>query len=60
MPADNIEPLEQAYKTMREATRPLPAINDERGPLVYELTEDFSTNGVDLTGKDRPARVHGG
>lgn len=46
MAATDIEPLEDAYKKMREATRPNPPIPDRRGPKVYEVTQDPSLNGV--------------
>lgn len=53
MAATNIEPLEEAYRKMREMTKPNKPVVDERGPLVYELTREFSTNGVDLKCKDK-------
>lgn len=49
-----MDPVEQVYKQMREMTRPLPAIPDDRGPLVYELTKDASLNGIDPNFKDLP------
>jgi len=52
MPADQIEPLEDAYLRMREATKPNAPIPDRRGPLVYDLTETPSLNGVDPYFKD--------
>lgn len=58
MGAYDIDPLEPAYRRMRDMTKPNKPIPDERGPLVYELTRDYSTNGVDLTNQDGPGRVH--
>lgn len=41
-------------RKLREATRPDPAIRDDRGPLVYDLTMTPSRNGVDPNFKDLP------
>ena len=49
MAAENVQPLESAYTQMREATRPNPPIEDHRGPLVYNITEEGSLNGMDPT-----------
>jgi hypothetical protein len=32
---------------IRNKTRALPEIPDRRGPMVYDLTEDASLNGID-------------
>ncbi len=52
--------IDSVYLQMREMTRPLPPIKDNRGPLVYEVTQDASLNGIDPNYKDKPgAGVHG-
>lgn len=47
MAARDIQPVENVYKMMREKNRPLPCIEDGRGPLVYEVSKVESCNGVD-------------
>jgi len=46
MPADKIEKLEPVYKKMLEMTKGCYPVPDNRGPLVYEVTEDPSLNGI--------------
>jgi hypothetical protein len=43
MPSD---PMFDTAKKMVEMTRPLPPIEDNRGPLVYNVTTEESLNGV--------------
>lgn len=60
MSAYDIQPLEDAYAKLKNATKPLPAISDKRGPLVYELTDEKSLNGIDSNYKDKAGGgVHG-
>jgi hypothetical protein len=54
MAATDIQPLEKAYREMRDRTRPTVPVRDDRGPLVYELTEEASLNGIDPNCKDKP------
>ncbi len=39
-------PLESVYVQMRNMTRGCYPVPDNRGPKVYELTEDESLNGI--------------
>lgn len=54
MSAQNIEPLEDAYRKMLEMTKPNEPIPDRRGPLVYDLTFTPSLNGVDPDFSKKP------
>lgn len=39
-------PVESVYNQMREMTKMDTPIPDRRGPLVYELTQEPSLNGI--------------
>jgi hypothetical protein len=46
MAARDIQPVENAYVNMRNKTKMDTPIPDNRGPIVYNLSETPSVNGV--------------
>lgn len=54
MSAYDIQPVEETYQEMRRRTAPATPVPETRGPLVYNVTREASTNGVDETCKDKP------